>query len=249
MKKLVLEVCVDSFESINIAKAAGADRIELCSALNIGGLTPSYGLMKQAKTVTGLEIFVMIRPRSGDFLYDEFEFQTMKEDIKLVKELGFDGIVTGVLLSDGRIDLKRIKELVELAYPLPVVFHRAFDRAKDPMQDMEALIDMGICRILTSGQRQTAIQGVDFIAKLQKTYGDKITIMPGSGIHHSNIRTLIERTGCTHYHLSGKVFVDSEMTYRGHRNTPFPEHEFVRQKTSFENIKKVRKILDSHMNS
>lgn len=240
---LILEVCVDSFESMKTAQQAGANRIELCSALSLGGLTPSYGLMKQAKTLSGLEVFVMIRPRGGDFLYTDDEFQTMKEDVLIAKQMGFEGIVTGVLLSDGRIDLKRMKELVELAHPLQVVLHRAFDRALEPHLMMNELIEIGICRILTSGQQPTALEGMDYIAQLQKQFGDAITIMPGSGINHENIQTLIEKTGCTHYHLSGKVFVESDMTYRKEMDNL---QDFFIQKADYNRILAVRNQLDQY---
>lgn len=241
-----LEVCVDSYTSIITAKNAGADRIELCSALNIGGLTPSWGLIKKAKEIGGMEIFVMIRPRSGDFLYDDNEFDTMKNDIAIVKEMGLDGIVTGILLSDGRIDINRMRELVKMAYPLKVVMHRAFDDAKNPMEDIDKLIEMGVCRILTSGQRANALEGADFIAKIQKRFGDKITIMPGSGVNAGNIEEIYRLTGCTEYHMSGKVNVGSKMEYREcieRMNTPISE--FVLERADYNLIKKARDVIDN----
>lgn len=238
---MVLEVCVDSFSSILTAKEAGANRIELCSSLNLGGLTPSYGLMQQARNIKGLEIFVMIRPRSGDFLFDEYEFETMKNDIEVVKRIGFDGIVTGVLKSDGRIDIERMQELVELASPLKVVLHRAFDRAKDLMADINLLIEMGICRILTSGQQPNAVLGANFIANLQKEFGDKITIMPGCGVSHLNVEELYQKTKCTNFHLSGRMKVESKMNYRDSLNV---ESEYILEKADFELIKSMREVLD-----
>lgn len=242
---MILEVCVDSFKSLLTAKEAGADRIELCSALNIGGLTPSYGLMKQAKDITNMEIFIMIRPRSGDFLYDDVEYETMKKDIEVVKEIGFDGIVTGMLLENGNIDLKRMKEVVELAKPLKVVLHRAFDDAKEPEKDIPALIDMGFERILTSGQRENALEGVEYIADIQRNYGQKITIMPGAGINAENIEEIYNRTGCTHYHMSGKVDVGSKMKYREcHKRKNSSLEEFIVESADFNKINTVRDILD-----
>lgn len=242
---MILEVCVDSFTSLLTAKKAGADRIELCSALNIGGLTPSYGLMKQAKSIEDIEIFIMIRPRSGDFLYDEMEYDTMKNDIEVVKEMGFDGIVTGMLLEDGRIDLEKMKEIVELAKPLKVVLHRAFDDAKEPEGNIPDLIDMGIERILTSGQRENALEGIEYIANIQKLYGEKITIMPGTGINGGNIEEIYNKTGCTNYHMSGKVDIGSKMKYREcikRRNNP--PSEFLVERADLNNIKEVREKLD-----
>ena len=238
---MVLEVCVDSFSSLLTAKEAGTDRIELCSALNLGGLTPSYGLMKQASEIKGLEIFVMIRPRSGDFLYNEREFETMKYDIDLVKRFGFDGIVTGILKQDGRIDIERMKVLVELASPLKVVLHRAFDRAKDPIDDIDNLIKIGVCRILTSGQQANALIGADYLANLQELFGDRITIMPGCGVSHLNIEELYQKTKCTNFHLSGRVKVNSKMIFRNSLNV---ESEFILEHVDFDLIKRVREILD-----
>jgi copper homeostasis protein len=240
-----LEVCVDSFTSMLTAKNAGADRIELCSALNVGGLTPSFGLLKKAKELKDIEVFVMIRPRSGDFLYDEYEFETMKEDILAVKQMGFDGIVTGILLSDGRIDIERMRELVKVAYPLKVVLHRAFDDAKDPIEDVGKLIEMGVCRILTSGQKPNALEGAKYIAEIQKRFGNSITIMPGCGVSAGNIEEIYNITRCTHYHLSGKVNVGSRMEYReciNRMNTP--ESEFIVERASYDLIKRTRDVLD-----
>ncbi|WP_202709927.1 copper homeostasis protein CutC [Sporosalibacterium faouarense] len=242
---MILEVCVDSYTSIITAKKAGADRIELCSALNIGGLTPSYGLMKKAKEIKDIEIFVMIRPRSGDFLYDSNEFETMKHDIDIVKQMGFDGIVTGTLLPNGSIDIDRMKELVKHAYPLKVVFHRAFDDAREPMKDITKLIEIGVCRILTSGQRANALEGADYIAKIQEKFGDSITIMPGCGVTSDNVEAIYRRTKCTNYHMSGKVNVGSQMKYREcvkRMNTP--KDEFVIEMADYNLIKKARDIID-----
>ena len=243
---MILEVCVDSYTSMVTAKNAGADRIELCSALNIGGLTPSYGLMKKAKEIEGMEVFVMIRSRSGDFLYDDNEFETMKEDINIVKEMGFDGIVTGILLPDGRIDIQRMKELVKIASPLKVVLHRAFDDAKNPIEDIHSLIEMGICRILTSGQRANAREGASYIAKIQERFGDAITIMPGCGVNAGNIEEIYKITKCTHYHMSGKVNIGSQMEYREcieRMNTP--KSEFVVERADYNLIKRARDVIDN----
>ncbi|NLO82827.1 MAG: copper homeostasis protein CutC [Clostridiales bacterium] len=249
---MVLEVTVDSITSMLTAIKAGADRIELCSALNLGGLTPSYGLMKKANEIKKaeeqkyIEIFVMIRPRSGDFLYDDNEFETMKEDISLVKRMeGIDGIVTGILLSDWRIDVTRMRELIEVASPLKVVFHRAFDEARDPIEYVDKLIEMGVCRILTSGQKASAMEGVEFIAELQKRFGDQIDIMPGGGVNAGNIEKIYNITRCTHYHMSGKVSVRSRMEYRKHiQSMNTPESELILERASYDLIKKARDVLD-----
>ena len=242
---MLLEVCVDSITSMLTAKKAGANRIELCSALNIGGLTPSKGLMDQAIKIDGMEIYVMIRPRSGDFLYDENEFETMKNNIKTAKKMGFEGIVTGVLLSDGRIDIKRMRELVDEAKPLKIVLHRAFDYAKYPEENIPELIEMGICRILTSGQRSNAFEGAKYIGMLQRKFGDSITIMPGCGVNAENIEKIYKITKCSNYHLSGKVNVGSKMVYRACvESMSASEKEFKFESADYTLIAKARDVLD-----
>ncbi|MDO5725974.1 MAG: copper homeostasis protein CutC [Tissierellia bacterium] len=243
---MILEVCVDSLKSLKIAKEAGADRIELCSALNIGGLTPSFGLMCQAKEIKDIEIFVMIRPRSGDFLYTDEEFETMKKDIEIVKKLGFDGIVTGILKESGNIDLIRMKEIADFARPLKVALHRAFDDALEPEADIDCLIDIGIIRILTSGQKKTASLGADYIAKIQKQFGDRIEIMPGAGINAENIERLHNKVNCKNYHMSGKVDIGSQMIYKDYiERMETPKSELIVEIADYEKIKAVRDILDS----
>lgn len=258
---MLLEVCVDSFKSLQEAKRAGANRIELCSALNIGGLTPSYGLLNQVKSLINecyevdnssdkLEVFVMIRPRSGDFLYNEDEFETMLQDIDMVKELGFDGIVTGALLQDGQIDLDRMKSFVERAKPLRTVLHRAFDHACEPDEKIPALIEIGICRILTSGQRENALEGAQYLKVLQDKYGKWITIMPGCGINQDNIQEIMNITGCKEYHMSGKKNIGSHMVYREslHR-MKLDNVEFVVEETDFQKVHSVRQLLDEASSS
>lgn len=228
------------------AQKAGADRIELCSALNIGGLTPSLGLMGKAREVEGLEIFVMIRPRSGDFLYDDNEFETMRKDVQAARDMGFDGIVTGMLLPDGRIDVDRMRILADEAKPLKTVLHRAFDDALEPMDQIPELIDMGICRILTSGQRANALEGAPMIAELQSRFGDKITIMPGCGVNANNIEKIYMATKCTNYHLSGKVDVGSGMKHRAcMERMGTPESEFKVERADYSLIAKARQVIDS----
>ena len=242
---MILEVCVDSYDSMDTAMKAGADRIELCSALELGGLTPSNGLMEKASLCKEVEVFVMVRPRAGDFLYSEKEFDVMKRDIRKAQELGLTGIVTGILLKDGSIDLKRMRELVTLAHPLPVSFHRAFDDAKEPDRQIPDLIDMGVIRILTSGLEESAWEGVDYLKRLQDTFGDQITIMPGAGVHHENIRKLVEKTGCTSFHMSGKSRAESKMQYRAdlerRKNT---SETYSNDYADHEKIRSVREVLD-----
>lgn len=200
-----LEICIDAIESARTAQAAGAHRLELCAALNIGGITPSYGLLKLAAGLEGIEKTVMIRPRSGDFVYTSGEIETMAQDIEMVHSLGFKSIVLGILLPSGRIDLERMAFLVSIAKEMSVVFHRAFDVADNPEQDIPGLIDLGVKRILTSGQKSTAIEGAERIRDLQARFGQQITIMPGAGITPENLPWLRAITKCTEFHMSAKT--------------------------------------------
>ena len=181
-----LEICSNSIHSAIHAQAAGAHRIELCSELSLGGITPSYGLAKQVLEKLNIPVFVLIRPRSGDFTYSKEEFEVMKEDISIMKNIGCQGIVSGLLNSNFTIDFERTKELVELAKPLPFTFHRAFDWVINPIESVEQLIDIGVKRILTSGQHSSSENGLPLLKKLQTIAADKLTILPGGGIHESN---------------------------------------------------------------
>ena len=237
---MILEVCVDSFSSLKTALEAGADRIELCSALSLGGLTPGYGLLKMAEKVKDKEIFVMIRPRSGDFFYDDDEFNTMLMDVDIVKNMGYSGIVIGMLLKDGKFDIIRMKNLIRAAYPLRVALHRAFDYAKNPEDDINTLISMGICRILTAGEKPDALEGAPYIKDIQDRYGANIGIMPGGGVNAGNIEEIFAITGCTNYHLSGRKSYMSSMKYKALGS----ENEYVFEKADFNKIKAARVVLD-----
>ncbi len=242
---MTLEVCVDSLESLKIAIKAGADRIELCSALSLGGLTPSYGLMQRALDYIDREIFVMVRPRSGDFLYSPEDYEVMKGEIELIKSLGFHGIVVGFLKEDGRLDLARLEEVVKLARPLKVALHRAFDDAKNPEEDIEELIGLGLVRILSSGQRPRALEGAGFLASLERDYGSRIQIMPGSGVSADNIEELVELTGCKSYHMSARSTYRTAMEDLSYtRRMETPEGELFTQRADFDKIRGVREILD-----
>ncbi len=186
---MIVEICASSFASAYNAEQAGAHRIELCSELAVGGITPSYGLIKQVSEALSIPFFVLIRPRSGDFTYSNEEFDIMKKDIKLCKELGCAGIVSGVLKADFSIDVLRTQELVELSKPLPFVFHRAFDWVLDTHKALNSLIDMGVHRILTSGQEVSALKGLMNLKKLQEHSNGDVTILPGGGITLENALT------------------------------------------------------------
>ena len=211
--KYLIEIATSDFLTTKSAVEGGADRIELCANLAEGGTTPSYAHIKKCREAFDIALFPIIRPRGGDFLYTKDEFEIMKNDIKLCKELGCEGIVIGLLNMDGTIDMTRTSELIELAYPLEVTFHRAFDRCKDPFAALEELIEIGCQRILTSGQKPGVSEGVDLIAELNKKADDRIIILPGSGVRKDNIKMLAEKTGCIEFHSSLRGKANSPMQF------------------------------------
>lgn len=209
-----LEIIGFNIESCIAAQQAGAHRIELCDNPSEGGTTPSYGFIKAAREKLFIELYVMIRPRGGDFMYSDDEFKIMKADVEMCKELGCNGIVIGLLKKDGSVDKERCKELVGLAYPLGVTFHRAFDRAKEPIHALEDIIEIGCERILTSGQQPKAVDGTQIIKELILQADDRISIMPGSGVNAENIISIAESTGATEFHSSAGIFTESKMNYK-----------------------------------
>ena len=211
---VVIEICAGSVESAIAAKKGGAQRIELCSALSEGGLTPSLAMIEYVKRNLKIETFVLIRPRSGDFSYSRAEFEVMKSDIFSAKAKDADGIVTGMLNTDGSIDTCRMKEIMDLARPLPVTFHRAFDLTRDPDKALEEIIKLGCKRILTSGQSKNALLGAELIARLVKIADKRISIMPGGGINAGNLRQLFDLSGAMEYHLSATTQIASRMIFR-----------------------------------
>ena len=184
---MILEVCANSYESAINAEKGGAHRIELCENLSVGGLTPNFELAKKVINELNIPVFILIRPRDGDFNYSAEEFVQIKKDIILFKDLGCKGIVSGILTKDKNIDIKRTRELIELSRPLEFTFHRAFDEVLDPIDGLYKLIEIKSNRLLTSGQKNTAIDGIELIQKLIKISNKKIIIMPGSGINSENI--------------------------------------------------------------
>ena len=208
------EVAVDSLESALIAQDCGADRIELCADLGIGGITPSLGLIELAVERLHIPVHIIIRPRRGDFLYSEAELALMQRDIDIVKATGAQGVVFGILLADGDIDSERTRELIKAARPLSVTFHRAFDMCRDPYTALDELIALGVDTLLTSGQAATAEAGTALLADLIMQATGRIDIMPGAGINASNIRRIAEQTGARTFHFSAREPVDSPMRFR-----------------------------------
>jgi len=243
---LVVEICTDSVESATIAEAAGAGRIELCSALTEGGVTPSAGLIEAVRRETNIRLHVLIRPRSGDFLYNDTEFSVMRRDIDTAGECGADGIVTGILRSDGSIDIERTALLAEYASPMALTFHRAFDLCRDPKKGLEDIIAAGATRILTSGQAKNAIEGASLIRSMISDAAGRIIIMPGGGIDEYNIAMLANSTGAAEYHLSGRKQRESMMTFRRkgvYMGDPRLQSEYTLKSADSERISSVIMIL------
>jgi copper homeostasis protein len=216
---MLIEIAVFNPESAFLAASAGAQRIELCSAPSEGGLTPSEGILRLVRNRIDIPIHVIIRPRGGDFCYSSREFESMLLDIESVKKAGADGIVTGILKPDGSVDIRRTAMLVKVAYPMNTTFHRAFDRTANPMEALDEVIETGSARILTSGAQERVSEGALMIRDLVAKAGDRITIMPGSGLNSGNFTQIAEITGATEFHLSARKSVSGAMRFR-------PKHIF-----------------------
>ena len=233
---MTLEICANSYQSAKNAQDAGAHRIELCSELAVGGITPSYGLIKQVVSELNIETFVLIRPRSGNFNYSEDEFNTIKNDIQICKTLGCHGIVSGILNADNTIDIKRTQKLIELSKPLQFTFHRAFDLVPNPKEALEHLIDLGVDRILTSGQQPKAIEGLETLKKFNQQAHNRITILVGSGISSENVKQF-KASGFKEIHASASKVINSDTSvYFG--NTP----------QTVSSIKEIKAILKAIAN-
>lgn len=247
MSQNILEVCANSYESALAAQLGGAKRVEFCDNLAEGGTTPSYAQIALAKRNLSIEIWPIIRPRGGDFLYSEIEFELMKEDVKICKSLNCEGFVTGILKADGSIDQERCAELIELAKPMKAAFHRAFDMSNDMEVALEEVIQLGFIRVLTSGGASSAIEGAKNLRKLVKQADGRINIMPGAGINKHNLSQLLAETGATDFHASAKSFVQSKMQYRNTRTKMGSiEDEYQYELTSVEKVKELVAILNQN---
>ena len=213
MDKPVLEICCFNLESAIIAADSGANRVELCADPSGGGTTPGIGLIKAVRKKISIELYPIIRIRGGDFLFSEEEFDVMLHDVELCKTAGCDGVVVGMLLSDGRVDKVHSSILVEKAYPMGITFHRAFDWTRNPFESLEDIIDIGCERILTSGHQPTAMLGLPLIKELVEQAADRIIIMPGSGVRASNIADLRSETGAFEFHSSARIRKKSAMNF------------------------------------
>ena len=208
-----LEICSFNLTSAMVAQLAGAHRVELCASPDEGGTTPSPGLIANAREQLHIELYPIIRPRGGDFLFSDEEFRIMLKDVAYCKQIGCDGVVIGMLCTDGTVDRARCGKLVQLAYPMGVTFHRAFDWAVNPFEAMEDIIAIGCERILTSGQRPTAMEGAALINELIRQADHRIIIMPGSGVRSSNMPALMKDTGACEFHTSARSRIASAMQY------------------------------------
>jgi copper homeostasis protein len=243
-----LEICVDAVESAINAQYAGAHRVELCDNLMEGGTTPGMGTITSVRENLSIDVNVIIRPRGGDFLYTDLEYDIMRRDIEICGENGINGIVIGILRPDGEIDVERTAKLIEFAHPMSVTFHRAFDMCSDPYRGLEDVISTGAARLLTSGQKDKAIDGSELIAGLNKAAKNRIIIMPGSGINESNIVSIAMATGCKEFHLTARKVIESEMIFRKHgismggvQDIP----EFSRKVADRDMIERIVSVLNS----
>ena len=202
---MILEVCAFNIQSCLIADKAGAARVELCADPLEGGTTPSYGLIEYALAHTRIPVWPMIRPRGGSYLFDESEIAIVTKDILICRELGCPGVVTGVQMANGKIDTTQMKRFVELAYPMTVSCHKAFDETTDAIEALDSLIEAGCVRVLTSGLQKTALEGAPLLARLVEHAAGRITIMPGGSIRSSNIGAIAAATGAIEFHSSGVI--------------------------------------------
>ena len=243
----LIEICVDSLESAQAAVAGGADRLELCSALSTGGLTPSLGFVRAVRSQTDVPLHVMIRPRAGDFLYSAGELAIMREDIALAREAGVEGVVFGLLTEAGLIDEAATRELVQWASPLQVTFHRAFDLVPALGLALASLIRSGVHRVLTSGGARTAIEGQPVLAELVRAAGGRIIVVPGGRVHAENIGELVRSTGAHEFHAGLRRSVPSPMQYRG-PSVPLGDpdlEEFVRHVVHATEVRALKLAADS----
>ncbi len=243
-----LEICANSVDSCLEAQKGGAYRVELCAGIPEGGTTPSYGDMALARELLDIKLHVIIRPRGGDFLYSDLEHRIMLKDIEIARELGVDGVVIGCLTADGEVDVPRNKALIKAAGNMSVTFHRAFDMCRDPFESLEKIILLGCDRILTSGQEPKAEQGIPLLNKLVEKAGERIIIMPGSGINTGNIAAIAQGTGAKEFHLSARAPVESGMVYRNPRvkmgGEPIVINEYEQMVTQAELVKNTLRALE-----
>lgn len=245
---MICEVVVYNIESAFKAQEGGADRIELCDNPGDGGTTPSAGTVEVVRQNMSLDVFVMLRPRGGDFLYSSYEFHTMKRDLLQFQKISVDGFVLGILNADGTIDKKRCKELIDKARPLKVTCHRAFDMTRDPFEALEDCIEAGFDRILTSGQHLTAAEGADLIARLREKAGDRIAVMAGSGVNEKTVEAIVKKTKVNEIHFSATSRRESGMNFHNQKISRMGEEgkdEFQVRTVDIERVRKIRELAEA----
>ena len=244
---MIFEVCIDSVEAAIAAQQAGAQRVELCDNLVEGGTTPSLGMLRLVRQNVSIAVQVIIRPRGGDFYYSPLEFDVMRQDVLAAKETGADGVVIGLLLPNGTVDIERTRALVDLARPLSVTFHRAIDLCRDSNEALETLAGLGVERVLTSGRRATALEGAQCIAGLVRQSAGRVAVMAGGGVTAENLPALLVATGAGEVHFSARESISSPMDYRsldcvmGKAYTP---DEYIRKVTT---VERVRQVVEAGM--
>lgn len=245
---MICEVVVYNIESALKAQEGGADRLELCDNPADGGTTPSLGTVEVVRQNVTMDVYVMIRPRGGDFVYSRYEFHAMKRDIFQFQKLGVDGFVFGILNSDGTLDKVRCRELIEKAKPLKCTCHRAFDMTRDPFEALDDCIEVGFERILTAGQRPKALEGVDLIRQLVESAGDRIKIMPGSGVNEQTVKEIVSRSRAREIHFSSTAERPSPMTFRNESIAAMGEQgssEFLLRTVDPARVRKMRELAES----
>lgn len=242
---MTLEVVVYNIESALKAQEGGADRIELCSSPHEGGTTPSFGVIECVRQNISLDLYIMIRPRGGDFLYSTYEFHCMKRDISQCQRLSVDGIVFGILTAEGTIDKKKCKELIDKARPLKATCHRAFDMARDPKEALEDCIEAGFDRILTSGGMKTAVEGIERIRAVQEWANGRIEIMAGSGVNEDNVVQIVDACKVKEIHFSATTYRDSDMKFQNASIATMGTagNEYKLRSVDPSVIKKIRNLL------
>lgn len=242
---MTIEIVVYNIESALKAQEGGADRIELCDNQGEGGTTPSFGVIENVRQHVSLDVYVMVRPRGGDFCYSSYEFWSMKRDITQCQKLSVDGVVFGILTPEGRIDKKRCGELIARARPLKVTCHRAFDMTRDPFEALEDCIELGFDRILTAGQQAQALKGAALIGDLVKRANGRISIMAGSGVNENTVVPIVKKSGVQDIHFSATAFRDSPMSYKNPNIVGMGSEEgseFKLRTVDPERVKKMREL-------
>lgn len=246
MDRYMLECCVDSVESAIEAEKGGADRLELCANLIIGGTSPSMALFESVKRKVSIPIFPLLRPRFGDFLYSDYEFEILKNEVRMFREAGADGVVIGCLKADGTLDIDKMKGLIAEAGDMHVTLHRAFDMTKDPLKTLKEVKELGINTILTSGQKNSALEGKELIKSLIKEAGEDLEILIGSGVNADVIKIFLDESDAYAFHMSGKETLESKMEYRKDgvsMGLPMMSEYEVWQTNSL-NLKKAKDIIN-----